>query len=76
MTELTYTTNEAFATMRLKNNGSTFEELFKFYKNDDVTDWKYMCRLIKGVPQVNNIIGVADNLRQLKREVKKWFDKL
>lgn len=76
MTELTYTANEAFATMRLKHNGFTFEELFKFLKNDDVTDWRYMCRLTRGVPQVNNIVGVSDNLRQLKREINKWFNEL
>lgn len=76
MTELTYTANDTFALIRLKNNGYTFDELFTFHRNKDVTDWRYCARLTIGVPKINNIVGVADNLRQLKKEVQKWFNTL
>lgn len=76
MTELTYTVNDTFMVMRMKHLGHTFDELFTFHRNKDVTDWRYCARLTMGVPKANNIVGVSDNLRQLKRDAKKWFDKL
>ena len=67
-----YTTRNIWTVAELKKKQDCFERWFAYRCKDG----QYFCFISKNdasIPCNENLVGAADSLRELKREIRKWY---